>query len=286
MKKVIISDSEKFQKLKKQFIADGFEKLHVVSDFDRTLTQAFNGGKFVPAFISVLRDENYLAPGYSEKAKALFHHYYAIEKDVSISFEVKKKAMEEWWEKHSRLLVMSGLNKKDLEKVAHSSKVRFREGLSECLNLLNQNKVPFVIISACGLGDDFLVQVLKNNGLYFPNIKIISNRYVWDEAGNAIDSLKPHIHTFNKNETSLKDLPVYSDIEGRKNVILLGDTLGDAGMVEGFEYQNLMKIGFLNDAVEENSEVFKKYYDVIITHDGSMEFLGVVVGILIDDGRI
>ena len=44
-------------------------------------------------------------------------------------------------------------------------------------------------------------------------------------------------------------------------------------MVEGFAYDNLLKIGFLNSNIENNLDEYKKHYDVIITNDSSMDFV-------------
>lgn len=274
MENIIISNLEKFKKIKKQFIEDSFENLHIISDFDRTLTHAFiNDGEHVPSLISVLRDEDYLVKGYSDKARALFKHYHAIEIDSSISLEKRKKAMEEWWIRHSDLLIESGLNKKDLVKVAKSKRIKFRNKTLESIVLLNKNNVPFVVLSASGLGEDSVIETLKYHNMYLSNVSVISNQYIWDKNGNALDSVKPHIHTFNKNETSVSDSKVYSQIVNRKNVILLGDSLGDVGMVEGFHYKNLLKIGFLNSDVQKNLNEYKKNYDVVITNDSSMEYV-------------
>ncbi len=54
---------------------------------------------------------------------------------------------------------------------------------------------------------------------------------------------------------------------------MLGDNLEDIGMVDGFEYDNLLKIGFLNENIEENLENYKKAFDIVILNDGSMEFV-------------
>lgn len=274
MKNIVISNLEKFNQVKRQFLNGGFKNLHIISDFDRTLTHAFINGKDpVPSLISILRDENYLTKDYSNKAKALFKHYHTIEIDNSISLNERKKAMQEWWTKHSNLLIESGLNRKDLIKVSKSERIKFRDGASESIILLNENNVPFVILSASGLGDDSIITTLKYHKLSLPNVSVISNQYVWDKNGNAIDLVKPLIHTFNKNETSVKNSSVYSIISNRTNVILLGDSLGDVGMVEGFDYENLIKIGFLNFDVEKNLEEYKKIYDVVITNDSSMKFV-------------
>ena len=274
MENVIISNPNDFEKVKKQFILGGFDNLHIISDFDRTLTHAFiEGGEQVPSLISVLRDEDYLVEGYGDKAKALFKHYHPIEINNSIPLPQRKKAMEKWWTKHSELLIKSGLNKRDLEYVAKSKRIKFREKTLETIVLLSQQNVPFVVLSASGLGDESIIKTLIHHNLYMSNVSVISNKYIWDELGNAIDYVRPHIHTFNKNETSVKDSHIYSRIKNRKNVILLGDSLGDIGMVDGFDYDNLLKIGFLNSDVDKNLEEYKKNFDIVITNDSSMKFI-------------
>lgn len=274
MDNVIISNLEKFSEIKRNILLGGFDNLHVISDFDRTLTHAFlEDGSEVSSLISILRDENHLTSDYSEKARSLFKYYHSIEIDHSISIDEKKKAMEEWWTKHSELLIESGLNKSDLINVAKSKRIRFREKTLESMLLLNKQNVPLVILSASGLGDISIIDVLSANNMYFLNVNVISNKYIWDENGYAIDYVKPHIHTFNKNETMIKNTSFYYKLINRKNVILLGDSLGDVNMCEGFEYNNLLKIGFLNFNVENSLEEYKKHYDVIITNDSSMEFV-------------
>ena len=59
----------------------------------------------------------------------------------------------------------------------------------------------------------------------------------------------------------------------RKNVLLLGDSLGDLGMIEGFEYDNLISVGFLNENIEENLHAYKENFDIVIMNDGSMNYV-------------
>jgi hypothetical protein len=77
----------------------------------------------------------------------------------------------------------------------------------------------------------------------------------------------------NKDETVLKDFPIFEKIKDRKNVILLWDSPSDTDMIKWFEYDNLLKIWFLNKDVEKNMEKYIKNYDVLITNDGNMEFV-------------
>lgn len=71
------------------------------------------------------------------------------------------------------------------------------------------------------------------------------------------------IHVLNKNEHALEmAMPLHNDdgtlvggkeipnagasiVQGRSNVLLLGDHLGDLGMSDGVDYENRISIGFL-----------------------------------------
>ena len=58
------------------------------------------------------------------------------------------------------------------------------------------------------------------------------------------------IHTFNKREGALSRAAGLRELQGRPNVLLLGDSLGDLTMADGVsEHQNVLTIGFLNDQV-------------------------------------
>lgn len=273
MQDIIISNPEELEKTKKLISKDGAKNLHVITDFDRTLTKAFVNGKYVPSLISVLRDGNYLTADYSEKAHALRDKYYPIEINPDISLKEKKKAMHDWWTTHFELLIKSGLNKRDLEKVVKSGKVKFRQGTLEFLDFLHANDIPTIILSSSGLGKDSISMYLENVGRLYDNIYIISNSFKWDKSGRVVSIKEPIIHSMNKDETSIKDFPFYRKIRNRKNVLLLGDTLEDVGMIKGFKYDKLIKVGFLNEDVEKNLEKYKTVYDIVILNDGSMDYI-------------
>lgn len=270
---IVISNPKKLEKLKKSISGDRPERFHVLADFDRTLTRAFVNGKSTPSLISILRDGNYLTPDYVGKAQALYDKYHPIEIDPKVSLGKKKKAMHEWWMTHFDLLIKSGLNKQDLEKIIESGKVKFREGALDFIEFLHTHNIPLVIMSSSGLGGDVIVMYFEKESKLYDNIYVVSNSYDWDEKGNAIGCKKPIIHAMNKDETMIQDFPVFKVIKNRKNVLLLGDSLGDIGMVKGFDYDNLIKIGFLNENIEENLEGYRDNYDVIIINDFSMNYV-------------
>jgi len=271
--KIIIPSPEKLEKLKKSVSQSGPEKLHILADFDRTLTTAFVNGKSIPSLISILRDGNYLTPDYAQKAHELYDKYHPIEIDPKIPIEEKKRAMKEWWTTHFNLLIKSGLNRKDLEKVVESGKIKLRDGFKEFTDFLKIHNIPLVIMSSSGLGGDAISMYLGKEGKLYDNIFIISNSYNWDKNGNVVSIKQPIIHTLNKYETAIQDFPVFELIRNRKNVLLLGDSLDDVGMVEGFDYENVIKIGFLNENIEESLEYYKRNFDIIILDDSSMEYI-------------
>jgi HAD superfamily hydrolase (TIGR01544 family) len=176
------------------------------------------------------------------------------------------------------LLVSSGLHKRDIEKVIESKIIELREWVKELLIFLAKNNIPLIIISANWLWKDSIKIYLEKEWFLTPNIKIISNEFIWDNKGNAIDYDKRVIHVFNKDETVLQEFPeIYSQIENRKNVILLWDSIWDIGMIEGFEYNNLLKIWFLNDKEEELLEEYKKNYDLVLTWDNDANLLSKIL---------
>lgn len=271
---IIIPNKEKLEKIKKIIAKAGAKKLHVIADFDRTLTKNFVEGKEVPSVISILRDGSYLTPDYAKKAHALFNKYHPTEINPNISLEEKKKAMHEWWLSHYKLLVKSGLNKKDIEAVVNSGKIKLREGVLEFISILHEHNIPLVIMSSSGLGIDSILGFFEKEGKAYDNIYIISNSFEWDEHGNMTRIKEPIIHSMNKDETSVKNFPeIFEAIKKRKNVLLLGDTLEDVEMITGFNYKNIIKIGFLNKNVEENLDAYRKKYDVVILNDSDMFYV-------------
>ncbi len=273
VKTIIASDEQEFEKKKKSFVLGGKAKIHVLADFDRTITHGLDvEGKRTATVISQLRsDSKYLGEDYAKEAHKLFDIYHPIEIDNNIPLKEKQRKMYEWWKRHFNLISEKGLTKDIIKQVVKEKPLRFREGAKEFMNFLNENDIPLVIMSAAP--GDMIVEYLNKNNLMFSNIYVTSNLYEFDSNGKALRIKEPIIHTFNKTEISLKDTEVYDKIKNRRNVILLGDSLGDVGMVEGSPHDNLIKVGFLNENIEENLENYKNNFDVLIMGDGDMNYV-------------
>jgi HAD superfamily hydrolase (TIGR01544 family) len=276
-KNIIIANPEGFERKKEAIRQGGVKKLHVLSDFDRTLTYAKVDGQRRDSLMAILRDEKYLTPDYPQKAHALRDKYYPIEIDFSVPLPERKKFMREWWTKHFELLVESRLNRKDIENVIASAKIKLRDGVIDFADYLKEKKIPFVIISATGLGEESVALFLKKERRSLKNIHIVSNRLEWDSVGYLKKIKEPIIHALNKDETAIQKFPVFEKIKNRKNILLLGDSPGDTGMSDGFYADNVLKVGFLNEKVEENLDHYKKFFDVVLLNDPPFDY---AVGLL------
>lgn len=126
-----------------------------------------------------------------------------------------------------------------------------REGTSDFLEDLNQARVPFLIMSA-GLGN-VILEVLNNHNLMKRNMKIIANHveYFPEEKILADESTGQLVHPYNKECVSFGLSEGYfTDHSHRKNIIVLGDSLGDLHMSKGLTSTNtILTIGFLNEKV-------------------------------------
>ncbi|HLC86539.1 MAG TPA: haloacid dehalogenase-like hydrolase [Candidatus Nanoarchaeia archaeon] len=267
MEEVKFADEKLLNEKIKKFKKNNF---HVVADFDGTLTKAFVEGQKTHTTIAQIRQGNYLTPDYSARAHALFDEYHPYEISLDLSLIEKCDKMLEWWRKHMELMIECGMNKEVILDIIEKKKIVGREGLAELLNLLAENNIPLLIISA-GLGD-IIKEYLESEGIMHKNIHIISNFYNFDSNEKVIGYKSQIIHSYNKNEVAVKSHPYYEQIKERKNVILLGDSLGDLGMIEGITHEEIIRIGFFNYDAEEPDE-FLKSFDAAILNDGTMGYL-------------
>ena len=272
MSNIIFSDW--YKDFQDNFIEWGYDNLHILADFDRTLTKNFVDGEEKPSLVSVLRREWILWEDYSKQAYDLFNYYHPFEISHTLSSWEKKKYMDEWWHKHMQLLVDTWIQKSDISEALSLWKVEFRDGIKIFLEFLESHNIPLVIISANALWTDSIRAFFQIQWFSTDNIYIISNEFEWNTQWKAIRYKKPVIHVFNKDETILSSFPDISNkISDRKNVILLWDSEGDPGMIEWFDADNLLKVWFLNKNKEKLEQRYRQLYDVVICDDGNFDFI-------------
>lgn len=273
MKQYIIPNSDSLEDKVKTMKLWGANKLHILADFDRTLTKAFYEGKPISSIASFLYENWSMSEEYQKEWKALFDHYYPIEIDHTIGRKEKTKAMDTWRNEHLRLMVKHRLSKNDLEKVVAHKELQLREYTEDFFSLLATHKIPSIIMSASGIWYDSIWLFFEKKGIHQEYIDIISNAFIWDDKWYAIGRKDPVIHSMNKNDIVMHMFPnIYEKVVDRKNVILLWDSLHDVEMIDGFNYDVCIKIWFCNTEKEEVIQLFSQSFDVTILHDWSMQY--------------
>ncbi|PIN73642.1 hypothetical protein COV20_05460 [Candidatus Woesearchaeota archaeon CG10_big_fil_rev_8_21_14_0_10_45_16] len=268
---VHIKDRAELQRKIDRIKKDGISSLHVISDFDKTLTTAFVDGEKVQSTYALIRNGKYLSPEYVQRSHALFDKYHPYEAADDLMEEERNAMMVRWWKEHYQMMVDCGLSQAVIKDIIRSGKLRLRAGASALFHSLADKNIPLLIFSA-GQGD-IITEFLKQNGYDTPNVHVISNFFTFSADGLADGYKEPFIHTFNKNEVVVRETPYYQQVKDRRHVILLGDSLGDLGMSEGLEHDVIIKIGFLNENKEKFLKKYLNMFDVVITDDSGMEYV-------------
>lgn len=244
----------------------GIEKLHVVADFDRTLTAGASVHKemVTNASMGILLLERFMPKAFIEDVLALFKKYYPAEVDPHLPIPEKARLMEEWFGKVFSRIISEGLTRERVADMARSELVTPREGVSTFLSKTRRFGIPTVIFSA-GFGD-FIVEYMKYHKLYSPTTFIISNFGKYDADGKIAGWNESIIHPFNKNESHTEFSGLSSITKNRPNVLLIGDSASDIHMADGAKHQTILSVGFLNGK-ESLRENFERQYDLVIGGD-------------------
>lgn len=254
-------------------IHGGKQRLQVISDFDKTITMCEYQKKACLTSNSMFEKSRFIAASMREKFNVLRDHYMAIEMDPKLTREEKIPFMIEWWKKSFDLIVESGVTKEDLKEIVQNSlnDSHLKTGCDWFFYTLERYDIPLVIFSA-GFGDIIEEWMLQQCGS-FKNQKIVSNFAKFDETTKKVVGFEDQlIHVFNKNETSITDPDFQKYVENRHNLILLGDSIGDLDMSRGLtNINNILKIGFLNNHVEELLPKYMDLYDIVTINDSTFE---------------
>ncbi|XP_051189683.1 uncharacterized protein [Lolium perenne] len=276
----VVADADALARKVAAIRAAGAAKLQVIADFDGTLTRYWYDGSRGQTSHGLLKQGN---EEFDAKRDALFEHYHPIEINPDIPLPEKAILMEEWWGKTHALLIEGGLTQEAIKKSVADAAIAFRDGVVELFELLEARDIPVLVFSA-GLAD--IIEEVFRQKLHrsFKNIKIVSNRMVFNEEGRLVEFKGKTIHVLNKNEHSLDmAAPVhnslgdpngctddYSLVKKRTNVLLLGDHIGDLGMSDGLNYENRIAAGFLNTNIEKSLKDYSEAFDIVYLNDAPM----------------
>ena len=256
---IYINNKEKLNKLKLNK-----ENFYVVTDFDRTITESTSNSTW--GVMSYLKGVN---KEYARKRTELYNYYRPIEIDNTLSEKEKSKQMSIWWNAHINLFFEYELRKDDLERAVAEGSLKFRDGAKDFLKTMYDNNIPVIIISA-GIGN-VIEEFLKINNDYYCNIDIISN-FIKFENGKIKSFTKNPIHSINKNIIKM-DSNIKNKILEKNNILLIGDGISDLKMITKEQEKNAVTVGFLEENIEGNLEIFNKSFDIVISNNGSFKDL-------------
>lgn len=246
------------------------EEICIISDFDDTLTKGIvDDNRRGSNSFSVFANNPYLLEDkYLKLTNKLFNYYYNIEQDPNIDEESKTNSMEDWWNKEFDLYTKYGLTESKFDVIIQNKLIELRDEVNIFFNFVYENKVSLVIFSA-GIYN-LIHQFLKKINCDYDNIHVVANIFNFSDCGIFKKTSGDIIHSQNKTFVELSHLPIYSELENKKVCILLGDSIGDLKMVDGANFEEVLKIGFLNKLpgdkyYVERFEAHKKNYDIVIS---------------------
>jgi 5'-nucleotidase len=208
----------------------------------------------------------------------LYAKYYPLEISHDITHEQKVKYMEEWWTKAHEHIIDAKITKQNIKQAVKECSIAFRPLLKEFITMATLRKIPLLVFSA-GLADVIKEILLKEPGYWTDDMDIVSNIMKF-ENDVCVGFENRLVHVMNKNEAGLPPKVHQDKVVDRENVILMGDHLGDLQMGNGVEHKVKLTIGFLNQDVEKQLEVYRDAFDIVLTNDTSLEFMVMLLALI------
>lgn len=211
-----------------RFALAGLAKIHLVIDFDRTLTIGRNKSNEDITTWQALKE--HLPHTAFNRYYELFNKYRPLEIEGKLNIQ----GAETWWKEVLSLFAERRINLVEVEK-DFLIKVSIRPQAKELFDFCKKQNIPTVILSA-GIKD--VIDLWAKTYLVNPTL-VLSTKLNINSKGDIVgweeNSL---IHTLNKEEKGHAELKKVR--QKRPYVILVGDSIEDAGMVKGVE--NVLRI--------------------------------------------
>ena len=254
----------------KQFREDGPEGLQIVSDWDRTLTRSTAEDGSDQSTCSVIANSGLLGPAFSRYYRELFDRYRIIERTPELSENDKSRHLHRWWSLQFDLLLDYRFSTRTIYRIVRENRPHLRDGARLFFNTLRERRIPLIILSA-GIRE-IIVARLAEEGVSTDNIAIVANTLVFDPDGIAVTYRTPLIHSLNKHERLVAST---QEMTGRRNLLLLGDTLEDTRMAENISHTRLLSFAFPPDSV--HLQKYQTAYDVVLAPETSLEPVNAVL---------
>ena len=240
------------------FAVAGTDLLHVVSDFDLTLTAGNRPGQNIGTWDVM---DELMTPESVARHKQIYQSFRPIELEGKLTAEIASKK----WAETLDLITENDISINDIQS-AFLRVAKLRDGAKEIFTVCQKNNVPTVVLSS---GISNVISVIAEHYQLAPTY-ILSNDLLFDETTRQVtgwrrDSL---VHMLNKKEMGHREL---SELRNKRpNVILIGDVPDDVRMVDGDE---VIRIRVLDPRKDETHDLetvaqssFNAGYDLVVEH--------------------
>jgi 5'-nucleotidase len=256
-----VQDKNKTLKKIEKIIKDGKNKLHLLVDFDRTLTIGRDKtGKDIASW-------EILASHLPPKGLAKQHKLYEKYRPLELSGKMTHEEAINWASQVLNIVVENEISLMEIE-TDFQQKTDIRPHAKKLLIFSKKLGIPTVILSA---GIKEIIDLWAKTYQVSPAL-VLATKLITDRNGKIIDWDKNIVHVKNKREHGHEELTKIK--KQRPNIILIGDAIEDADMAEGDE--NVLRIRIFNPREDEKANLkeftkatFEKY-DLMI-ENGTLE---------------
>ncbi len=240
-----------------RYKAEGGQRLHLLTDFDLTLTQGFVPGQNSGTWDVI---DELLPPDAVVRHAEIYGSLRPLELQGILTPDI---AVEKW-SAVLNLICSHNINIDDLRD-AFLHVAQLRDGTLELFQYLAAAEVPRVVLSS-GISNVINI-MLDHYGILATHI--VSNTLQYDQNSKKVTGWDPStlIHILNKNERASGELRQLRT--ARPNTILLGDVPADVKMIDG----EALRIRVLDPRKGEThvfdnavAESFAAGYDLVTEH--------------------
>lgn len=254
---IVVRDIDSLEAKLARFGLAGASGLHVVLDFDRTLTYSPRDGQKVVSSWQIL--EEHLPPEGSRRQRELFDTYYPKEKDGSMQ-EDESRA---WWTGALGLFTEYKLDLIEVER-QFVDNANIRPGVQELFSFCRQHDIPTVILSA---GIKNVIELWARHYSLEPSV-VLSTELILDEHGRVAGwEDNTLVHLLNKAEIGHPELSKIR--HERPNAVLVGDGERDADMAVGEE--NVLRVRIQDFEPGETTDVVAYQRKTFAEFDGLVQ---------------
>ena len=247
------------------------KNVYFILDFDYTITDEKSEDSWAACC-----NKDIMGKEISYEMNELYKINKPIEIDYTMDRKEKEKIIEKWYLDVVNLYEKYHMTKEKLNKSVENANIMFRKGAKECLKWTASKNIPVIIVSA-GIGNT-IEKFLMDNDCYYNNMFIISNFLKFDENGNIRKFEDKIVHSMNKSVEEKLPKGLQEKLSKKKYKILIGDILGDKDMAGSQDEDTIIKIGMVNDNNPETFEIFKKYFDIVLSkQDTNFEILNEII---------